>query len=296
MPSSRMIIAGLAALLFALAAPAREPMSAEEFLASLEFHSGEVELPGGIATVGVPDDFRYLSPADAERVLVNAWGNPPGNQTLGMLVPGADRILSDDGWAIIISYDADGYVRDDDADRIDFDALLDAMRAAAREANEDRLDAGYDTVELVGWAAKPRYDKKTHKLYWAKELKFGDMPVSTVNYNVRVLGRRGVLVLNLVAGMPQLAEIEQAIPRVIAMTRFNPGYRYRDFNPELDAVAAYGLGALVAGKLASEADLAAMLGAWVQGPGKVWLLVLVALFAVVLCALQRRRATRLPHA
>ena len=27
------------------------------------------------------------------------------------------------------------------------------------------------SMELVGWAAPPRYDKATHKLYWAKELK-----------------------------------------------------------------------------------------------------------------------------
>lgn len=286
----------LLAFLPGISIHAQESVTAEEFLASLQFHTGEVELPGGIATVGVPGEFRYLSPADAERVLVNAWGNPPGNDTLGMLVPDPERILSDDAWAIIISYEEEGYVRDDEAGSIDFDALLEAMRESAREANEERVDAGYDTVELVGWAAKPTYDRRTHKLYWAKELKFGDMPLNTVNYNVRVLGRKGVLVMNLVAGMPQLAEIEQAIPEVLAMTSFSPGFRYEDFNPDLDEVAAYGLGALVVGKLAAKAGLFAKLGVWLLALKKFWIFILVGLGALIARVLTRTRSPQSPPA
>ena len=42
---------------------------------------------------------------------------------------------------------------------------------------------------------------------------------------------------------------------VIAFTNFNEGNRYEDFDPELDKVAAYGIGALVAGKVAAKAGL-----------------------------------------
>ena len=74
-----------------------------------------------------------------------------------------------------------------------------------------------------------------------------------------MLGRKGVLVLNFIANMDQLPTIEQNLPAVLAMTEFNPGNRYADFNPELDKVAAYGLGALIAGKVAAKAGLFAML-------------------------------------
>ncbi len=37
------------------------------------------------------------------------------------------------------------------------------------------------------------------------------------------------------------------------MAEFNDGNRYLDFDPDIDEVAAYGLGALVAGKLAAKA-------------------------------------------
>ena len=32
-----------------------------------------------------------------------------------------------------------------------------------------RVKQGYPSIELVGWAAEPRYDKIAHKFYWAIE-------------------------------------------------------------------------------------------------------------------------------
>ena len=153
-----------------------------------------------------------LSPEDTESVLVTAWGNPPGNETLGMLLKGPEDILADESWAVVIAYEEDGYVSDENADSIDYAEMLSDMQESSRESNEARVEAGYDEVELVGWAATPRYDKAANKLYWAKELRFGSIDVNTLNYNVRILGRKGVLVLNLVATMPQLQEIETVIP------------------------------------------------------------------------------------
>ena len=66
-------------------------------------------------------------------------------------------------------------------------------------ANEEREKQGFERVTLIGWAEPPSYDAAAHKLYWAKELAFADNPDHTLNYNIRVLGRRGVLVLNAYA-------------------------------------------------------------------------------------------------
>ena len=46
-----------------------------------------------------------------------------------------------------------------------------------------------------------------------------------------MLGRRGVLELNVLAGMDQLSEIEQATPSLLEMVDFQAGHRYADFNP-----------------------------------------------------------------
>lgn len=230
-----------------------DTMSEAQFESSLKYQTGEVVLPGGIATLKVPDSFRYLGPEDAERVLVDAWGNPSGNETLGMLFPAKVNPTSENGWGVVITYDEDGYVSDDDADSINYDDLLKTMQEQVAEANEGRKKEGFKTLLLVGWAAKPHYDKESHKLYWAKELKFENNPGHTLNYNVRVLGRKGVLVLNAVSGMDQLGTIENEMQKVIAFTDFNAGYRYGDYDAKTDKTAAYGLAALVAGGVAAKA-------------------------------------------
>ena len=53
--------------------------------------------------------------------------------------------------------------------------------------------------------------------------------------------------------------LSMILPAVLAATDFNPGQRYAEFDPDLDTVAAYGLGALVAGKVAAKTGLLALL-------------------------------------
>lgn len=228
-------------------------MTREEFEKSLKYETGKISLPGGIATLDLGPEFRFLAKADARKVLENAWGNPPDDSVLGMLFPANLSPLADGGWGVVITYDSDGFVKDDDAEKINYSELMADMKKDTAEANEERKKAGYGTVELVGWAAPPRYDKSAKKLYWAKELRFDGGSENTLNYNIRALGRRGVLVLNAVAGKSQLATVEQQMPKLLPMVSFNEGHRYSDFIPGTDTVAAYGIGALVAGKLAAKA-------------------------------------------
>ena len=169
-----------------------------------------------------------------------------------MLFPAGASPVSDNGWGVVITYEEDGYVSDKDADSINYDSLIKEMKEGTAESNKEREKQGYQTVDLVGWAAKPYYDKDAHKLYWAKELAFGGNAEHTLNYNIRVLGRRGVLVLNAVAGMDQLASVEKDMRNVLAFTDFNPGYRYADFDSKTDKTATYGIAALVAGGLAAK--------------------------------------------
>ena len=235
-------------------------ISPEEFVASLEFKSGRVVLGSNLATLNLPDSLVFLDGENAQRLLVDGWGNPPDDvPPLGMILPAGVSPLADESWGVTVEYEDSGYVSDEDAADIDYSDMLKDMQSDMREANTWREENGYEAVQLVGWAAEPHYDAEGKKLYWAKELKFGDSEANTLNYNIRVLGRKGVLVLNFVANMDQLAEIEANVPAVLAATEFNPGQRYAEFNPDLDTVAAYGLGALVAGKVAAKTGLLAML-------------------------------------
>ncbi|MEJ2154483.1 MAG: DUF2167 domain-containing protein [Desulfobacteraceae bacterium] len=234
--------------------------SVQAFLDSMTFEKGRVNLPNGIATLDIPDTFRYIGPEDSKRFLEKGWGNPNGSDQIGMLLPMGVDLFGAEGWAVVIRYQEDGYVSDKDAAKIDYDKMLKSLQAATVENNKEREATGYPPVTLVGWAAAPYYDSASKKLYWAKELKFGEDKEHTLNYNVRILGRKGVLVMNAVSGVAQLPMVRERMEQVIAFADFNPGHRYNDFDPGVDKVAAYGLAALIGGKLAVKAGLLAKLG------------------------------------
>lgn len=230
----------------------------EQFDAQLTYQTGDVELSNGLAVLHLGDGFRYLDPQGAKTVLEEAWGNPPGPPSLGMIVPADISPLDPEhGWGVVITYAADGFVEDDDADDIDYDELLEQMKEATEADNPGRTAQGYAPMHLVGWAEPPRYDEAGHRLYWAKELSTDDSPIHSLNYAIRVLGRRGVLELNAVATMQQLPAIKPEMEKVLSQVEFLQGNRYEDFDPDIDSVAAYGIGGLVAGKVLAKTGLLA---------------------------------------
>jgi uncharacterized membrane-anchored protein len=261
-------------------APAAENDSVQAFVDSLKFQDGQVTLTAARATLNLPQSLRYLDGADAERVLTDLWGNPPGSDAIGMLVP-ADISLADGdrSWAIVLQYEEEGYVSDEDAQEIDYTEMMQEMQASAADNNEARKQQGYGGVEIVGWAEPPRYDAGTHKLHWAKELAFEGQGEHTLNYDVRVLGRHGVLVMQAVAGIGQLGQIKPGMGEALAAVDFNEGARYADFNPATDKAAEYGLAALVAGGIAAKTGLWAKLLALLIAGKKLVIAAVVLLLA-----------------
>ena len=273
------------------ASSAQEAMTVEEFEASLAYEVGVVVLGSGLATLEVPEEFRFLPPEDARRLLVDGWGNPPMDAPLGIIVPAAVSPMSAEGWAVVITFEEDGYVEDDEAESLNYTEMLVDMQASTRAESEARAAEGYESIELVGWAAPPHYDASTHKLYWAQELRFGEAEDHTLNYNIRVLGRRGVLVMNAVASMAMLNAVESDMRSVMAFVEFNEGHSYTDFVPGVDKVAAYGIGALVAGKVAAKAGLFKLLLAGLIAGKKFVVVGIVAIGAFLKNLLGRKPAT-----
>jgi uncharacterized membrane-anchored protein len=243
----------------------RIPARIVALLQDLKYQSGEIDLRGGLAKLTVPKEFNFLGPNDAETVLVKIWGNPPSDdKPLGLLIPAGLTPVSSNVWVVTIDYSEDGYVKDDEASKINYDDLLKKMQKDIAEHNSARQKEGYPAITLVGWAEPPHYDAAAHKLYWAKQLKFEGEKQDTLNYSIRMLGRRGVLELNAIAGMEQLGEIDRQTPQILGMVDFKEGSRYADFNPKVDKVATYGIAALVAGgTLAAAAKFGLLKGLWI---------------------------------
>lgn len=266
----------------------------EQLEAQLHYQTGTVVVGNGLATLHLPTTFRYLNPKEAD-VVLTAWGNPPGNTSLGMLVPSGTSVFAPESWAVVIQYDQDGHVDDADAAKIDYAKMLRDLQRQTREDNEEREKAGYAPVELVGWAETPSYDSISHKLYWAKDLRFGSGTVRTLNYNVRVLGRRGVLVLNAVATMDLLQPVKAGMANVITFVDFNEGHRYGDFVAGSDKVAGYGIAALIAGGLAAKAGFFKLLIAGILALKKVLIVAVVAVGAWLKRVFGRKNAPAPPQ-
>lgn len=280
-------------MLLAVPAPAQEAeggMTAEQFVQSLHFRSGQIAVPQAAAHFNLGPEFRYLDQADARRVLEDMWGNPPDEDVLGMVVPATPGLAEDGSWAVVVTYADEGYVSDEDAAKIDYDNLLKDMQDGTREANAERKKAGYESVDLVGWAVQPRYDAASKKMYWAKELAFAGSEGRTLNYDIRVLGRRGYLSLNAISGMNELPQVQAGMQQLLPMTEFDSGARYADYDSSSDKVAAYGVAALIGGGLAAKTGLLAKLGLLAIKFWKLGLIGLVALGALAKRFFGGRRA------
>lgn len=259
-----------------------------QFESSLSWQTGTIPLPNGTATLNLSEAFRYLGPQDAERVLVDAWGNPPGGNSLGMVFPAHLNPTDEKAWGVIISFTGDGHVSDSDAESINYDELLKDLQERAQSTNEERAQQGYGTVNLVGWAEHPIYDNVAKKMYWAKEIAFSDSPENTLNYDVRILGREGVLVMQAIASMSQLDDVKPGMDELLTMADFNAGHRYADFNPTTDKTAAYGLAALVAGGVAAKMGLFAKLFALIIAFKKIIIAVVVGLVMLAFKLIKRK--------
>jgi uncharacterized membrane-anchored protein len=254
---------------------------AKQLVGSLQFQSGDIAIPEAKAHLHLGEGFRYLPKADARKVLEQLWGNPPDDHIIGLIVPTGVSLLNDSAWATLVTYVDDGHVSDEDAAKTDYDKLLAQMKEGTQSENEERKKAGYEEIQLIGWAAPPRYDAQGKKLYWARELAASRHSAHTLNYDIRVLGRTGYLSLNAISGMDELPTVQAGMQQLLPMADFDAGQRYADFNPSSDHLAAYGVAALVAGGIAAKAGLFAKLGVILLAAKKFIIIAIAAIAAAL---------------
>lgn len=259
----KILIAGLCLALLAAsasAAVAAEPPPTDQQKAAIEkinriehgLHprSGDIALPGAAATLHLGQNYYFLDSKDARTILVDAWGNSPdaASDILGMVFP-AGGTFYNRSWAAVVSFEPSGYIPDNDANTADYSQIITDAQSGEDKNNDARKKAGLPPVHLVGWAQPPSYDAKSHTLIWARDIRFGAETDDTLNYDVRALGRRGVLSMNIVANVSQIAQIRQAATALQAAGTFDRGARYQDYQVATDKKAEYGLAGLVAAGL-----------------------------------------------
>lgn len=196
-----------------------------------------------IAEVRLPADYLAAQGDDTRRIM-EAMHNPPTGREVGVIFTRGGN------WFVVFEFDDMGYIKDDEKGSLDADAMLDSIKRGTEASNKERAKRGWSTLTIVGWEQKPRYDPQTHNLTWAVRGESQGAPV--INYNTRLLGRRGVMRVTLVADP---AELSAAIPQfqtLLAGYTYTTGNRYLEWVPG-DKVAKIGLTALVTGGAAAVA-------------------------------------------
>jgi uncharacterized membrane-anchored protein len=232
---------------------------------------------GKEAKISLPEGFTFANAADTRRLMA-AMGNTVDNTEVGLVRPHAEG----EDWIMVFEYHDVGYVKDDDKDKIDADALLKNITEGTEEANKVRKERGIPGLHVVGWEEKPNYDPVTHNFQWAL-LARNDDGSEVVNYNQRLLGRGGYMSVTLVEEPGKLALSKPKMRKVLEGFTYNQGSRYAEWRSG-DKIAEYGLAALVAGGAgvaAAKLGLFAILLKFLGKAGKGIVLLFVAAGAAI---------------
>ncbi len=235
------------------------------------------------AAIDLPEAYRYLD-VPQSKALLEAYGHTHNERVLGTIGP-----KSDEPWQVYLDYDDPGYIKDDE--KLDGAEIMKAMQEGQNEVNKERVQMGHKALNLVGWAEPPRYEPGVHHVVWGMTVRTDGDPEDSINYNTRVLGRKGYVAVNLVTDASKLAQYKSRAEDILKATTFNTGFRYEDHTGS-DKVAEYGLAGLIMGgaglglaKVAGKVGIVALFAKF----GKAGLLLLAAPLLAIKRFLSRKK-------
>lgn len=225
---------------------------------------------GNVAEIELPTGYEFFD-GKTTRAILESSGEPTSGSELGLLHP------TNAPWSVIFEFSNIGFVKDDEKDKLNADKLLAAIKAGNDEGNKERERNGNPPLLIVGWEQPPKYDPTTHNLTWA--IRATSEGRAILNYNTRLLGRKGVMEVVLVCDPDEFSETLLQFQGLLANHKFQTGESYAEYQPG-DKIAKYGLGALILGGGAVAAAKLGLLGPVILFFKKAWKLVIVALVAV----------------
>jgi uncharacterized membrane-anchored protein len=246
-------------------APGRSPLS------EIEWAVGPVAGKlGTVAQVSVPASCRFTDARGAKKFM-ELTQNPASGDEQGVLLC-TDSARDSSMWFVVFTFDKSGFVKDDEKTSLDAAAILETLKRGTNDGNEERRSRGWPELEVTGWEKAPYYDTASNNLTWATRVRQKGSNEESVNHSVRLLGREGVMNVDLVADHTQFASAVTDFNNILTSYAYTPGHRYAEWRSG-DKVAEYGLTALIAGGAGAAA---VKLGLF----GKLWKLIVVAFLAL----------------
>ena len=201
---------------------------------------------GDVAQVDVPSLCKFT----------DARGTAGFLQAIGQLWTGRELAVlichaapDDEGaWYVLFTYNAIGFVRDDEKSSLDPDRLLAGLRHTNDSLDDLRRQRrGAQGADIIGWEQLPSYDSLTHTLTWATRLRDRDTSAAeAVSHATRILGRGGDMNIDFAADSAHEEAAVAMFPEIVRGFSFVSGQQYSDWRPG-DRIADYGLTTLVVG-------------------------------------------------
>lgn len=254
-----------------------EQLALMERYAAIEWQEGPATGKiGDIAEIKIPEGYSFTGAKGAQDLL-ELYGNPRNPNMLGALIPDAE----DEDWTLVFQFSDIGYVDDSDRDNLDADGIMSDFQSGIPAGNEQRRAMGMEEMTSMSWQERPFYNSETNNLTWALKLDFPSG--SSINYDIRMLGRRGVMEATLVGDPETYASVVPVVNQLLADYQFTSGNKYAEWK-QGDKVAAYGLAGLVGGGAlvaASKTGLLAKLGLLLAKGGKAIILGVLVFFGAI---------------
>lgn len=175
---------------------------------------------------------------------------------------------------VTFQYDETGFVEMDDWDEvIDAKGLLESIQTGTEAAN-DELAEGYQKFHVDGWAQEPYLNRDQQVVFWAIT-GHDDSGQESINARALKLGRKGMAVIEWVGVPEQFESADVVLTPTLQAFDYQQGFRYADFDPEVDAVAAVGIGAIAYQMMTGEAAAGGFVVAALLLLKKFWWAILV---------------------
>lgn len=205
---------------------------------------------GTVARIEVPAGY-YFIPKENMRQFNDLYGNSTNPDELGALQAASGEFF------VVFEWNDVGFIKDDEKDQLDADAILDSLRQGQEQDNQQRQRMNRPPMQLTGWEQPPFYDPQTNNLTWATRIQCQGKV--SINYNSRILGRRGYMSSVLVVEPDVLSKTLPIYKELMKGYAYQEGSKYSEWKPG-DKMAAVGLGALITGGAVAVAAKSGLLG------------------------------------
>ena len=196
----------------------------------------------------IPAGRIFIRAADL-RPLIEAVDGTLGPETLGILIE--DTL--EPQYLIYVDWEKTGYIKDNEAKTWDVDKLLESYRKGVAAQNAGLSSSRQ--IEITGWAERPAYDARMHRLVHAIAARHkGDTAANHrfMNYSSYALGREGMFNIILAAELADLDKYRDTAKKVLGGVTFAKGKAYEDVDVAHDSIAPFTLAALAGGAIAAK--------------------------------------------